>query len=132
MLVRRQAFEQVGGFDHRFFMYGEDMDLCFRLKDEGWRVVYCPTESAEHRHLSSVDSAAHRAAPISWLDGLDRLYSIHCPKRRRLLHIVSACGFTLRSIAYSLRIARPHSQGNGASRRMARYAMHAARLAVKS
>jgi len=132
MLVRRQAFEQVGGFDPRFFMYGEDMDLCFRLKREGWRVVYCPSEWAEHRHVSSADSASHRAAPITWLDGLDRLYSIHCPKRRRVLHLVSACGFALRSVAYSLRIAKPHSQGAGAGRRMAQYARHATRLAIRS
>ena len=132
MLVRRQAFEQVGGFDSRFFMYGEDMDLCFRLKREGWRVVYCPTEFAEHHHVSSGDSAAHRATPICWLDGLDKLYSIHCPRRRRLLHVVSACGFALRSIAYSLRIARPHAPGNGASKRMAQYAWHATRLAIRN
>ena len=131
MLVRRQAFEEVGGFDHRFFMYGEDMDLCFRLKREGWRVVYCPTESAEHRHSSAAASAANRAAPISWLDGLDRLYSIHCPKRRRLLHLVAACGFALRSVAYSLRIAKPQTLGAGPSR-MAQYARHAARLAIRS
>jgi N-acetylglucosaminyl-diphospho-decaprenol L-rhamnosyltransferase len=132
MLVRRQAFEQVGGFDHRFFMYGEDMDLCFRLKREGWRVVYCPTEYAEHHHLSSADSVDHRAAPITWLEGLDRLYSIHCPKRRRLLNMVSACGFALRSVAYSLRIAKPRSQGDGAGRRMAQCARHATRLAIRS
>ena len=132
MLVRRQAFEAVGGFDGRFFMYAEDMDLCFRMKREGWRVVYCPTERAEHHHVSSADSAAHRAAPITWLNGLDRLYSIHCPKRRRLLHVVSACGFALRSVAYSLRIAKPYSQGDGAGRRMAQYARHAARLAIRS
>jgi hypothetical protein len=113
-------------------MYGEDMDLCFRLKQEGWRVVYSPSTRAEHHHISSADSATNRAAPITWLDGLDNVYSIHCPRKRRLLHLVSAFGFVMRSVAYSLRIAKPQSPGAGTGRRMAQYAGHAARLAIKS
>jgi GT2 family glycosyltransferase len=132
MLVRRQAFESVGGFDTRFFMYGEDMDLCFRLKRDGWRVVYSPSTCAEHHHVSPADSAANRAAPVTWIDGLDNVYSIHCPRKRRLLHLVSAFGFGMRSVAYSLRIARPQSPCAGTGRRMAQYAGHAARLAIKS
>jgi len=132
MLVRREAFEAVGGFDARFFMYAEDMDLCFRLRQEGWRVVYAPTVCAEHRHVLSADSADNRAAPILWLDGLDNLYSIHCPHKRRLLHMVSAFGFAMRSFAYTLRIAKPPSPGAGASRRMAHYAGYATRLAIRS
>jgi GT2 family glycosyltransferase len=38
LLLRSQAFEAVGGFDPRFFMYCEDADLCLRLQLEGWQI----------------------------------------------------------------------------------------------
>ncbi len=38
MLLRSDAYRQVGGFDERFFMYGEDFDLCARLRLAGWRL----------------------------------------------------------------------------------------------
>ena len=40
MMVRRDLFEQLGGFDERFFMYVEDTDLCKRFHDIGKQVVY--------------------------------------------------------------------------------------------
>jgi GT2 family glycosyltransferase len=40
MLVRREAINQVGLLDEDFFMYGEDIDWCYRLKQAGWKVVY--------------------------------------------------------------------------------------------
>ena len=42
MLVRREAVEQAGLLDERFFMYGEDMDWALRIKGLGWTVVYYP------------------------------------------------------------------------------------------
>jgi len=47
--VRRAAFDSVGGFDESIFMYYEDVDLCLRLRSEGWHVVYLP--GAEGQHL---------------------------------------------------------------------------------
>jgi N-acetylglucosaminyl-diphospho-decaprenol L-rhamnosyltransferase len=49
LLLRREAFEQVGGFDPSFFMYFEDVDLCDRLGRAGWRCVYVPNAVVEHR-----------------------------------------------------------------------------------
>ena len=48
MLVRRSAFEQVGGFDPAFFMYVEDVDLCWRLWRTGWTVGYEPGGLVTH------------------------------------------------------------------------------------
>ena len=49
LLLRRGAFEGVGGFDANIFMYGEDVDLSWRLRAAGWRIVYRPKLGVVHR-----------------------------------------------------------------------------------
>jgi N-acetylglucosaminyl-diphospho-decaprenol L-rhamnosyltransferase len=48
MLLRRRAFESVGGFDPSYFMYCEDMDLCHRLALAGWQNVHVPGAVVTH------------------------------------------------------------------------------------
>jgi GT2 family glycosyltransferase len=48
MLVRRDAIQQVGLFDDVFFMYGEDLDWAFRIKQAGWNVMYHPQVTVTH------------------------------------------------------------------------------------
>ncbi|MFZ0666098.1 MAG: glycosyltransferase family 2 protein [Acidimicrobiales bacterium] len=48
MLVRRKTFEELGGFDESYFMYGEDVDLCWRAHRAGWGVAYVPGASVTH------------------------------------------------------------------------------------
>lgn len=48
LLVRRAAFEQVGGFDPAYFMYAEDVDLCRRLMLAGWERVLVPSSVVTH------------------------------------------------------------------------------------
>lgn len=48
LLFRRAALNQVGVYDDAFFMYGEDLDLCFRLKEAGWKVMYWPASVVVH------------------------------------------------------------------------------------
>jgi GT2 family glycosyltransferase len=57
MMLRRTAFEALGGFDEEFFMYCEDVDLCKRLWEAGWRIVYVPSAHIEHRVGASSDQA---------------------------------------------------------------------------
>lgn len=40
MMMRREIFELMGGFDSQFFMYGEDLDLCFRTQNAGYKIYY--------------------------------------------------------------------------------------------
>jgi GT2 family glycosyltransferase/glycosyltransferase involved in cell wall biosynthesis len=59
MFVRASVFAELGGFDERFFMFYEDVDLGWRLNLRGWRVRYVPGSVAYHRHhatMSEVDA----------------------------------------------------------------------------
>jgi GT2 family glycosyltransferase len=48
MLARRDALQQVGGFDERYFLYWEDADLCRRLRGRGYEIRYAPAATAVH------------------------------------------------------------------------------------
>jgi GT2 family glycosyltransferase/glycosyltransferase involved in cell wall biosynthesis len=59
MFVRAGVFAELGGFDERFFMFYEDVDLGWRLNLRGWRVRYVPESLTFHRHhgtMSAVDA----------------------------------------------------------------------------
>ena len=64
LLLRRSAFEQVSGFDERYFMYMEDVDLGDRLSRAGWQNVYVPSAEVLHAkgHATGKDPARNLAA----------------------------------------------------------------------
>lgn len=62
LLLRRGAFEEIGGFDPAYFMYVEDLDLCRRLARAGWDSVYVPAAVVTH-----VGGAATRQAKPAML-----------------------------------------------------------------
>ncbi|MBI5414458.1 glycosyltransferase family 2 protein [Candidatus Peregrinibacteria bacterium] len=49
-LARRKAWEEVGGFDPRYFLFLEDTDVCRSLWKKGWKVIFHPHFSAYHHH----------------------------------------------------------------------------------
>jgi hypothetical protein len=61
LMVRRSVYEQVGGFDERFFMYSEETDWQRRIHAAGWSVAF--TSSATVTHLGGGSGAANTAGP---------------------------------------------------------------------
>ncbi len=59
-LARRAAFDDVDGFDEAYFMYSEDVDLCWRLHRRGWRVAYAPAAEVVHAQGVSTDRHPYR------------------------------------------------------------------------
>lgn len=55
MFVRREVYDQVGGFDEGFFMYSEELDWCYRARQVGWEIVYLPAAQVTHHEARSSD-----------------------------------------------------------------------------
>ncbi|WP_350347323.1 glycosyltransferase family 2 protein [Agromyces sp. G08B096] len=64
VLVRRRAYDQVGGFDPKFFMYFEDVDLGARLADAGWRNRYEPAAVITHTGAHSTSKVGGAMAAV--------------------------------------------------------------------
>ena len=103
MLVRRSAFDEVGGFDPRYFLYWEDADLCRRLRARGYEIRYVPAATAVHQVGHSSRTA--RAASIkAFHESAYLYYSTHVapgawnPKRAIARVLLTArCWWRLRS-----------------------------------
>jgi GT2 family glycosyltransferase len=85
LAVRREAFEAVGGFDEEFFMYSEEVDLCFRLRAEGWEVYFTPL--AEVIHIGGASTTQnHPAMEVQRYAATRQFYRKHYSRgARRML-----------------------------------------------
>jgi len=106
MLVRRGAFEEVGGFDERYFMYVEDVDLCWRLRDAGWRVGYEPAGRVVHTIGVSSELAPYRMILAHHRSLLRFARRSTTGPRRALLPLIGA-GLAVRTVlAWVQRVLR--------------------------
>jgi N-acetylglucosaminyl-diphospho-decaprenol L-rhamnosyltransferase len=105
-LARRAALDELGGFDEAYFMYAEDMDLCWRAHQAGWGVGF--TGSASVMHVQGVSTARH-------------------PYRMMVAHHRSAFRFSVRSTRGWKRLALPFA----AAVLGVRMALASLRLALK-
>jgi N-acetylglucosaminyl-diphospho-decaprenol L-rhamnosyltransferase len=93
LLLRRDAFDEVGGFDERYFLYWEEVDLAKRLQAAGWELRWVPGFPARHE---SGGSGAGRAA---WAAGLVRWAGDHAG-RPTLLRRAVAFGLVGRAVVW--------------------------------
>lgn len=74
IMLRRQDFVDIGGFDPGYFMYGEDMDLCLRIQKRGQQILYVPAAAVVHHgggssrnHVSKFSAVHMRVAVVYYL-----------------------------------------------------------------
>ena len=82
-LVRRSVFEQLAGFDERFWLYGEEADLCRRAEVSGWRVALCESAVVDHEGGASGCESSEFVAE-QFARGSDR-FVLHHRGRRALV-----------------------------------------------
>lgn len=93
LMCRRSAFDAIGGFDERYFLYGEDADLCLRLGRAGWAVAWIPGLPTLHDSGGSTAGDADRGKS-AWASGWLRLVQTHHghPRAARLALLVGLRG----------------------------------------
>ncbi len=82
--LRRSAFEELGGFDESYFMFAEDMDLCWRARQAGWGVGYVPGAVVVHEQGRSTRARPYRMLAAHHRSAL-RFYARTTRGWRRLL-----------------------------------------------
>ena len=98
VLARRAAFDVIGGFDEAYFMYVEDVDLCWRLGQAGWRIGYAPGGRVVHALGGSSRLVPYRMI-AEHHRSLLRFVSKSTSGPRRAMVPVVAAGLALRTLA---------------------------------
>jgi N-acetylglucosaminyl-diphospho-decaprenol L-rhamnosyltransferase len=111
LVVRRTAWDQVGGFDEGFFMYLEDVDLCWRLKRAGWRTRYEPEARVVHAIGRSTDQTPYRMIAEHHRSLLRYARKTTTGPRRLLLPVIAAALAVRTVLAWAQRAWRgkPHA-----------------------
>jgi len=92
MLVRREVVDEVGGFDERFHMYGEDNEWCLRMVRAGWTLMFEPEAVVMHHGAASSlkrwDELSKLRVQVTALLDFQR----HClPRRSRVANLLTSC-----------------------------------------
>lgn len=85
-LVRKCVIDKVGLLDEQFFMYGEDIDWCYRIRQEGWKIFFNPQVTTLHHKKQSGrgqnrDKDLKKRAHASFIDTMWQFYQKHYAKR---------------------------------------------------
>lgn len=104
LLVRSEAFKQVGGMDPRFFVYHEEVDLCLRFQKSGRKIVFAPLAQVLHIDALATGYKTNRLPPepvLSWrLQGLSILFEKHySPGQHKMFLRMASTVLTLRAAA---------------------------------
>jgi len=84
LMFRRAMLDELGGFDEGFFLYGEDIDLCYRAWRAGWSCWYVPGAVVEHEHQAVTDRRLFTRRTLWHWRGILRFVRKH-PERLRAL-----------------------------------------------
>lgn len=73
MMIRKECLKSVGVLDDSYFMYGEDIDFCFKTKENNWKIFYVPTTTIIHYKGQSTRKRSSRMI-FHWYSAIDKFY----------------------------------------------------------
>ncbi|HET7647684.1 MAG TPA: glycosyltransferase family 2 protein [Gaiellaceae bacterium] len=101
MLVRRATLEATGGFDEGYWMYMEDLDLCYRFAQAGWTTWYEPSVVVRHVKHGSAGAVRSVRLELAFHRGMARFYRVHyAPGRPRVLNGLVYAGIRVKLLAW--------------------------------
>jgi len=84
MFIRKTLFHKIDGFDEQFFLFGEDLDLCFRMKQKGHKIHYVPSTQILHYKGESVKFAPYDSIS-AFYSAMVLFYKKHFSKNQNIL-----------------------------------------------
>lgn len=85
LMIEKNLFEEVNGFDETFFMYGEDLDLCFRVKEKGYKVIYFADAVITHLKGQSGLHKSSRTVIFHFYDAMIIFYKKHYKNKYNII-----------------------------------------------
>lgn len=112
MMVRASVVAEVGLLDEAYFMYGEDLDWCYRIKQLGWRIVYLPS-AVVHHHKRASSRQRPIASVRAFYDAMRIFYRrYYAPVTPAALNALIECGIVLKeAISLGRNYLRPTGAG---------------------
>jgi GT2 family glycosyltransferase len=108
MLVKRKVINMVGPWDESFFVYGEDVDFCYRIKESGWKIMYLPQFVVTHlkgvsvgvrketKSITKASPEVRNSMRIASVDAMKLFYKKHMEKKySKLINSLVYLGISL-------------------------------------
>jgi GT2 family glycosyltransferase len=119
MLLRRKALKQIGSMDEDYFLYSEDVDLCWRLQEAGWATFYVPSAVIWH-HVGRSSRQAPFRALYERHRSMYTFYKKHYSQDIPLIDFATFLGIAFRCLLYVTLAATGHSVGHHGERPLTR------------
>jgi GT2 family glycosyltransferase len=100
MVVRKETVEQVGGFDEAYFMYSEELDLCYRARQVGWEVSTIPHTEIIHYHMQSGLQNIREITFHSFKSDFIFFKKFYPANKLTLIRIMQLCGIFFRLLTW--------------------------------
>ena len=106
MILRKDVYLRVGGLNTDYFMFGEDMEWCYRIKQAGYKIVYLPDTSITHHFNKSRSSLAAERFLLMYKNYYAFCNKYLGRKRTFIIRLFNILGLTLRYAAFKSHLIR--------------------------
>lgn len=91
LFIRAKNFSDAGGFDEDFFAHMEEIDLCWRLRNTGYKIMYCPESTIYHVGAGTLAKMNPQKTYYNFRNNLMLIYKNHAPQFFYLKFFLRAC-----------------------------------------